>query len=86
MIIKKKLVKRKIAGDVILVPISDSSLELKGLIVLNETAEFLWDRLPEAADKNDLVKALTDEYEVDRLSAEKAVDGLLTKLSEYGIM
>ena len=47
MNIRKQLVKRTIAGDVILVPVGDASLELKGLLTLNETtlrtdvAEFL---------------------------------------------
>ena len=50
MEIRKQLVKRNIAGDVILVPIGDASLELKGLVTLNETGELLWDRLPQAAD------------------------------------
>ena len=45
MEIRKQLVKRNIAGDVILVPIGDASLELKGLVTLNETGELLWDRL-----------------------------------------
>ena len=46
MKILKQLSKRKIVDDVILVPIGDTSLKLKGLITLNETGEFLWDRLP----------------------------------------
>ena len=54
MEIRKQLVKRNIAGDVILVPIGDASLELKGLVTLNETGELLWDRLPQAADAADL--------------------------------
>ena len=53
MEIRKQLVKRNIAGDVILVPIGDASLELKGLVTLNETGELLWDRLPQAADAAD---------------------------------
>lgn len=62
MEIRKQLVKRNIAGDVILVPIGDASLELKGLVTLNETGELLWDRLPQAADAADLAAALRAEY------------------------
>ena len=54
MEIRKQLVKRNIAGDVILVPIGDTSLELQGLVILNETGELLWDHLPQAADASDL--------------------------------
>ena len=56
MEIRKQLVKRNIAGDVILVPIGDTSLELQGLVILNETGELLWDHLPQAADASDLAR------------------------------
>ena len=62
MEIRKQLVKRNIAGDVILVPIGDASLELKGLVTLNETGELLWDRLPQAADAADLAAALPKDF------------------------
>lgn len=51
MTIRKQLVKRTIAGDVILVPVGDASLELKGLLTLNETGERMWDLLPSAIRK-----------------------------------
>ena len=59
MKIKKELIKRNIAGDVILVPVGSASLDLKGLITLNEAAEVIWDALPEAESADDLVKAIT---------------------------
>ena len=68
MEIRKQLVKRNIAGDVILVPIGDASLELKGLVTLNETGELLWDRLPQAADAADLAAALRAEYTLPNVS------------------
>lgn len=51
MKILKRLIKRNIAGDIILVPVGDASLEIKGLITLNETGEFLWDALEKAETK-----------------------------------
>ena len=41
MKIKKELIKRNIAGDVILVPVGSASLDIKGLITLNEAAEVI---------------------------------------------
>ena len=86
MTIKKQLVKRNIAGDVILVPVGDSSLTLKGLMTLNETAEFIWDRLPEAAGAEELAAALCEEYEVDAVTARADVDEILAQLAELGIL
>ena len=61
MKILKQLSKRKIVDDVILVPIGDTSLKLKGLITLNETGEFLWDRLPDAKDAAELAEHLRNK-------------------------
>ncbi len=86
MKLKKQLVKRNIAGDVILVPVGDSSLTLKGLMTLNETAEFIWDRLADAADAGELAAALCSEYEVEPAEAMTDVEALLAQLKELEII
>ena len=86
MKLKKQLVKRNIAGDVILVPVGDSSLTLKGLMTLNETAEFIWDRLDAAADAGELAAALCSEYEVEPAEAMTDVEALLAQLKELEII
>ena len=86
MKIKKELIKRNIAGDVILVPVGSASLDIKGLITLNEAAELIWDALPEADSVADLVKAITDVYDVDAETAEQDVSALLEKLRELDII
>lgn len=83
MTIKKQLVKRNIAGDVILVPVGDSSLTLKGLITLNETAEFIWDRLADAAE---LAAAMCEEYDIDAATAKNDVDEILAQFRELEII
>lgn len=85
MEIRKQLVKRNIAGDVILVPIGDASLELKGLVTLNETGELLWDRLPQAADAADLA-ALRAEYDVDEPTALQDAQAFLEALRQLNIV
>lgn len=86
MKLKKQLVKRNIAGDVILVPVGDSSLTLKGLMTLNETAEFIWDRLADTADAGELAAALCSEYEVEPAEAMTDVEALLAQLKELEII
>ena len=86
MKLKKQLVKRNIAGDVILVPVGDSSLTLKGLMTLNETAEFIWDRLADAANAEELAAALCSEYEVEPAEAMTDVEALLAQLKELEII
>ena len=78
MTIRKQLVKREIAGDVILVPVGDASLTLQGLLTLNETGELLWDTLPNAADE--------EAYEVDEATAQADVHAFMARLRELEIL
>ena len=86
MKVLKKLVKRNIAGDIILIPGGDASLEIKGLIMLNETGEFLWDSLEAAGCEDELAAMLAAEYDVDTATAEADTKVFLQKLKELGII
>ena len=81
MNIRKQLVKRNIAGDVILVPVGDASLEIKGLLTLNETGA-----LPEAADEAALTAVLQAEYDVDDATARRDVEDFLANLRELQVI
>ncbi len=86
MEIKKNMGKRTVVDEVILVPIENTSLALKGLITLNETAELLWDALPAAKDAGELADALCAEYEVTREQALADVEEFLATLRKYSII
>lgn len=86
MIIRKQLVKRSIAGDVILVPVGDASLELKGLLTLNETGERMWDLLPRCDTEGALVQQMLEEYEVDEATLRADVGAFLDSLRQLDIL
>ena len=86
MIIRKQLVKRSIAGDVILVPVGDASLELKGLLTLNETGERMWDLLPRCETEDALVQQMLEEYEVDEATLRADVGAFLDSLRQLDIL
>ena len=86
MIVKKELIRREIAGDVILVPVGGTVLENNGLFALNELGAFLWDRIPAAADEEALVAAVLAEYEVDEATARADTAEFLHKLRKMEIL
>ena len=86
MQLKKELIRREIAGDVLLVPVGGTVLENNGLFALNELGAFLWDRLETAADEEALVQAVLAEYEVDETTARTDTAEFLQKLREMDIL
>lgn len=86
MKIKKELIKREIAGDVILVPVGKTALENNGLFMLNGVGGFLWDILPEAENEEALVARLLSEYEVNEATARADVNAFLDKLKKLEIL
>ena len=86
MKIRKELIRREIAGDVILVPVGGTVLENNGLFALNELGAFLWDRLESAEDEETLVQAVLAEYEVDEATARADTAEFLQKLREMEIL
>lgn len=86
MEIKKELIKREIAGDIILIPVGKTVYETNGLFVLNELGDFIWDLLPDAPDAQAICQAVLDNYEVSEEEARSDVEEFLRKLKEMNIL
>lgn len=86
MKIKKELITRNIAGDTILVPVGKTVYDANGLFVLSDVAAFVWERLPGAESKEELLEAILVEYEVSREQAKEDLDEFLDQLTEMGIL
>lgn len=86
MNIKKELIKRSIAGETVLVPVGRTVYEANGLFVLNELGDFLWERLPEAENEEQLLASILEEYEVDEQTARRDLRIFLDKLKQMEIL
>lgn len=86
MIIRKKLLKREIAGESFLVPLGKTVYDANGLFVLTELGAFIWDLLPEAENEEEILKRILEEYEVDADTAKKDLEEFLNKLRTMGII
>lgn len=85
MKIKEGFVLREVAGDIVVIPSGDT-LDLNMMITLNETGRFLWELLEKGAEKEELVQALTQEYEVAAEDANAHIDAFVAKLNENGLL
>ncbi len=85
MKLKQGFVLRKVAGETIVLPSGDD-LDLRMMITLNETGEFLWKRLEAGVEQETLVQALLNEYDVDEETARAGVERFITKLNNNGFL
>ena len=70
MKIKNGFVVRSIAGESVVVALGEASKNFNGIIKLNDTGRFIWDKLSQGTEMEELVEAILSEYEIDRETAE----------------
>ena len=86
MIIKKGFMLRNVAGNNIVVAVGEASKHFSGVITLNETGAFLWNKLTKETTKEELVEALTNEYDISKEVASNDIDEFIKKLQENKIL
>ncbi len=86
MKIKDNFILREIAGSYVVVPVGDLSLDFSGVITLNETGAFLFERLQKGAEREELLQALLEEYNVTPEKAAADLDIFLKKVSDADVL
>ena len=86
MKIKEGFVVREIAGETVVVALGKASKIFNGLIRLNGTAKIIWQKLASGCEREEIIEAILEEYEIDRETVEKDVDGFIEKLKGAKIL
>ena len=86
MKIKEGFVVKEIAGQCVVIALGEASKIFNGLIKLNDTGRFIWDKLVDGTQTSDIVEAMLGEYDVDRETAQKDVEKFIDTLKGAGIL
>lgn len=86
MKLNNNFVLRQVVDVWIVLPLGDATVSFDGILKLNETGVFLWRKLEGGADRETLVQALTEEYDVSAERAAQDIDKFLAKLSSAGCL
>ena len=87
MKIDKDFTIQKVGVSFVAVPVGETSKTFHGMIRLNETGAFLWNKMTEADQTEDsLVAALLEEYDVDEATARSDVQKLVTALKDGKVL
>lgn len=85
MKIKEDFILRNVAGNNVVVPIGQNSVDFNGMISLNDTGAFLFEQMLNEISREDLIKAVVEEYEIDEELAVKDVDNFIAKVEGEGL-
>ena len=83
---KPDIVVRRIAGDVLLVPVRSKLADMDRVFALNTVGEYAWERLEGKLTLAAIVDAVIDQFEVDRPVAEKDIAELVAELLEADLI
>lgn len=84
MKINENFVLRQLADTYVVLPLGEATVSFNGILTLNGSGVLLWNCLEKGADREDLVKALTDEYDVSAEEAAKDVEEFIATLQKTG--
>lgn len=85
MKIKNDFILRVVAKQNVVLP-ANGDLDLDRMLTLNNTGKFLWEQLEHGAEKDDLIRAMLDQYEIEEGTARTCVDNFIDKLTKYGFI
>ncbi len=80
MKIKEGYALKEIAGSYVVVPLGETQSSFKGIMTLNGVGAFIWKFLENGADREELVKEVLAEYDVDEETAARDIDRYIIKL------
>ena len=86
MKIREGFLLRNVAGNNVVVPIGQATLDFNGMMSLNETGAFIFSKMLDGTTKEQLIEDLISEYEVERKIAEKDVDDFIKKVEGEGLL
>lgn len=80
MKIKEGFILRNVAGNHVVVPVGQATIDFNGMMSLNDSGAFLFEKLQQGIERDELIDALTEEYDVTRDVAENDVDNFINKV------
>lgn len=83
MKIKNGYMLKKVMGSYMIISTEENSNDMQ---TLNETGAFLWGLLEKDTTIEDMVKAMTEEYDVDLATAKADIEAFVAKVENSGML
>ena len=80
------VVTRKTGNEYVLVPITNNIADMNSVYTLNETGAFIWEQIDGKRSVEEIIIAITTEYDIDNKNAETDVYSFIENMSKYLII
>ncbi len=84
--IKGDYVLRQIAGEYLAIPISNEAGEDANIVILNPVSQFIWKELEAEKTFDELLNAVTKEFDVSKEEASADIKEFLEGLEQSGLL
>ena len=75
-----RIVSRKVAGEVFIVPVSGSIANMQQMFALTEAAEFIWDMLDGKRNLGEIRDTLMDTFEAEKTDVDSDIQEFVEDL------
>lgn len=86
MKIKKGFILRKVGGQNVVVAVGGASRSFNGIIRLNDSGKYLWEKLQKDISEKELLAAMLSDFDIDENTAEADISAFIGKLEEAGLL
>jgi methyltransferase-like protein len=80
------IVTRKTGNEYVLVPVANNIADMNSVYTLNETGAFIWEHIDGKRSIEEIINAVTGEYDIDQSSAAEDVFSFVENMSNYLII
>lgn len=86
MKLKRQFALRRIADDILLVPIEQTTLDFDGMLTLNEVGAEIWQMLPEVSSEEEVVHRIQKCYDAPAEEIREDVADFFRQLRRFHIL
>lgn len=86
MKIRGEFITRQILDDTVVLPVGNTAIEFNNMIMLNSVSLVIWQCLEKDVSFDDILKAVTDNFEVSQEQAVADIREFLDGMRSYSLL
>ena len=86
MKLRGEFIVRRLGEDIVAIPMGQTALEFNGMVLLNEVSKIIWECLEQSCQPEEIVTAVTNDFDVSADEAKADIMEYLSKLRECGLL